>query len=35
MGKKFNHLMGLSKNGCQKFGLLADPEITDTLLTEI
>jgi hypothetical protein len=37
MGRKSNHLMErvyahLSKNGCLMSGLLADPELTDTLL---
>jgi hypothetical protein len=37
MGRKSHHLMErvyahLSKNGCRKSGLLADPELTITLL---
>jgi hypothetical protein len=37
MGRKSHHLMErvyahLSKNGCRKSGLLADPELTVTLL---
>jgi hypothetical protein len=37
MGRKSNHLMErvyahLSKNGCRKSRLLADPDLTDTLL---
>jgi hypothetical protein len=40
MGRKSNHLMErvnahLSKNGCRKSGLLADPELTDTLVIPI
>jgi hypothetical protein len=38
MGRKSHHLMErvyahLSKNGCRKSGLLADPELNVTLLT--
>jgi hypothetical protein len=37
MGRKSNHLMErvyahLSKNGCRKSGLLADPDLNDTLV---
>jgi hypothetical protein len=40
MGRKPNHLMErvyahLSKNGCQKSGFLADPDLTGTVLNYI
>jgi hypothetical protein len=40
MGRKSHHLMErvyahLSKNGCQKSGFLADPELTVTLFIQI
>jgi hypothetical protein len=40
VGRKSNHLMErvyahLSKNGCRKSGLLADSELTDTLIVSI
>jgi hypothetical protein len=39
MGRKSNHLVErvyahLSKNGCQKSGFLADPDLTGTVLTD-